>query len=128
MIKVISRPFLGKEKYKDLRLCYINSISETYYDLTPESKAWERTPPTPAIIRGRRSYMRSLQKCLFRSSGAMIGTMLLMSIMQRNRTMITTKVMNVGNILLLRCHFMFDTTGMMSSCPGTMLTTIHRFV
>ena len=43
MIKVISRPFLGKEKYKDFHLCYVDSIPETVYDLTPESKAWERS-------------------------------------------------------------------------------------
>lgn len=43
MIKVISRPFLGKEKYRDFRLCYVDSIPETVYELTPESKAWERT-------------------------------------------------------------------------------------
>ena len=50
MIKVISRPFLGKEKYKDFRLCYINSISETVYELTPESKAWERTAPNEGRV------------------------------------------------------------------------------
>ena len=49
MIKVISRPFLGKEKYKDFRLCYIDSISETVYEQTPESKAWERTAEYRAI-------------------------------------------------------------------------------
>ena len=49
MIKVISRPFLGKEKYKDFRLCYIDSISETVYKQTPESKAWERTAEYRAI-------------------------------------------------------------------------------
>ena len=49
MIKVISRPFLGKEKYKDFRLCYVDSISETVYEQTPESKAWERTAEYRAI-------------------------------------------------------------------------------
>lgn len=49
MIKVISRPFLGKEKYKDFRLCYVDSIPETVYELTPESKAWKRTPEYRAI-------------------------------------------------------------------------------
>ena len=49
MIKVISRPFLGKEKYKDFRLCYVDSISETIYEQTPESKAWERTAEYRAI-------------------------------------------------------------------------------
>ena len=29
MIKVVSRPFLGKEKYKEFRLCYVDSLSET---------------------------------------------------------------------------------------------------
>ena len=53
MIKVISRPFLGKEKYKDFRLCYVNSISETVYELTPESKAWERTAPNPCYHKGK---------------------------------------------------------------------------
>ena len=43
MIKVVSRPFLGKEKYKDFRLCYVETISLTVYDLTPESKAWKRS-------------------------------------------------------------------------------------
>ena len=49
MIKVVSRPFLGKEKYKDFRLCYIDSISETVYDLTPESKVWKRSAEYKAI-------------------------------------------------------------------------------
>ena len=49
MIKVVSRPFLGKKKYKDFRLCYIDSISETVYEQTPESKAWERTAEYRAI-------------------------------------------------------------------------------
>lgn len=49
MIKVISRPFLGKEKYKDFRLCYVNSISETVYEQMSESKAWERTAEYRAI-------------------------------------------------------------------------------
>lgn len=40
MIGVVTRPFLGKEKYRDFRLCYFNAISETEYGLTPESKAW----------------------------------------------------------------------------------------
>lgn len=49
MIKVVSRPFLGKEKYKDFRLCYVDSIPETVYELSPESKAWERTAEYGAI-------------------------------------------------------------------------------
>ena len=49
MIKVVSRPFLGKEKYKDFRLCYVDSIPETVYELPPESKAWERTAEYRAI-------------------------------------------------------------------------------
>lgn len=49
MIKVVSRPFLGKEKYKDFRLCYVDSIPETVYELSPESKAWERTAEYRAI-------------------------------------------------------------------------------
>ena len=53
MIKVVSRPFLGKEKYKDFRLCYIDSISETVYEQTPESKAWERTAPNPSYHKGK---------------------------------------------------------------------------
>lgn len=53
MIKVISRPFLGKEKYKDFRLCYVDSISETVYEQTPESKAWERTTPNPRYHKGK---------------------------------------------------------------------------
>ena len=49
MIKVISRPFLGKEKYRDFLLCYVDSIPETVYRQTPESKAWERTAEYRAI-------------------------------------------------------------------------------
>ena len=49
MIKVISRPFLGKEKYKDFRLCYIDSIPRTVYDLTSESKVWKRSAEYKAI-------------------------------------------------------------------------------
>ena len=49
MIKVVSRPFLGKEKYKDFRLCYVDSIPLTVYDLTPESKAWQRSAEYKAI-------------------------------------------------------------------------------
>lgn len=49
MIKVVSRPFFGKEKYKDFRLCYVDSIPETVYELTPESKAWERTSEYRAL-------------------------------------------------------------------------------
>ena len=53
MIKVISRPFLGKEKYRNFRLCYVDSISETVYEQTPESKAWERTAPNPSYHKGK---------------------------------------------------------------------------
>lgn len=49
MIKVVSRPFLGKEKYKDFRLCYVDTIPLTVYDLTPESKAWQRSAEYKAI-------------------------------------------------------------------------------
>ena len=49
MIKVISRPFLGKEKYKDFRLCYVDNIPETIYELTPESKVWKRSAEYRAI-------------------------------------------------------------------------------
>ena len=43
MIRVVSRPFLGKEKFKDFRLCYVDAIPETVFGLTPESKAWQRS-------------------------------------------------------------------------------------
>ena len=49
MIKVVSRSFLGKEKYRDFQLCYVDSIPETVYEQTPESKAWERTAEYRAI-------------------------------------------------------------------------------
>lgn len=49
MIKVVTRPFLGKDKYKDFRLCYVDTIPETVFDLTPESKAWKKTPEYRAI-------------------------------------------------------------------------------
>ena len=66
MIKVISRPFLGKEKYKDFRLCYIDSISETVYEQTPESKAWERTAEYRAIKKGLEEEVRQgLRNCIY---------------------------------------------------------------
>lgn len=43
MIKTVARPFIGKEKYKDYKLCYVRDIPETITDLTEESKAWKKT-------------------------------------------------------------------------------------
>lgn len=51
MIKVVSRLFLGKERYKDFRLCFVDTIPETVFDLTPESKAWKRSAEYRTIKR-----------------------------------------------------------------------------
>lgn len=41
MKKVVARPFLGKEKYRDYKLCYVDDIPETLSELTEESKHGE---------------------------------------------------------------------------------------
>ena len=73
MIKVISRPFLGKEKYKDFRLCYVDSISETIYEQTPESKAWERTAEYRVIKkRLEEEVKQGLRNCIYSMDSPLI--------------------------------------------------------
>jgi hypothetical protein len=55
MIKVVSRLFLGKERYKDFRLCYVDAIPETVFDLTPESKALKRSAEYRTVLMNRKS-------------------------------------------------------------------------
>lgn len=43
MKKVVARPFLGKEKYRNYKLCYVDDIPETLSELTEESKAWRKS-------------------------------------------------------------------------------------
>lgn len=54
MIKVVLRQFFGREKYKDFHLCYVDAIPETVFDLTPESKAWERSVEYRTILMNQR--------------------------------------------------------------------------
>ena len=50
------------EKYKDFQLCYIDSIPETYYDLTPESLALTKTPEYIEYNAKRRAFLDDIMK------------------------------------------------------------------
>ena len=73
MIRVVSRPFLGKEKYKGYGLCYVDLIPETVFDLTPESKAWQRSAEYKAIKKRLEEEVRQrLRSCIYSMDSPLI--------------------------------------------------------
>lgn len=50
------------DKYKDFQLCYIDSVPETYYDLTPESRKLSETPEYIEYRKQRQAYLDNIMK------------------------------------------------------------------